>query len=318
MDLAFASCKDRSDQTSSLISTLICFLLYEWAAPMPRRFEEGNGCSSRRPVWLTPLKLCFFGGAKSRPLSIVPIFTLFTQRRTLCFNDARGATELFEAGVWCIAIRCLDCQALLLIFPVDILALNRSFMAVLEIYWKASHKCRHQMFGLSRFQHFSSSFLYILSMSPALNRSFVAVLEIYWQASHKYTLYRWQKYNKSWKTNTYMWEPGTQNRKVEANMLLDNLMEFMWEEGKFFLDAISDHPGIIFVALVIAFFLLLQRVGICYRFFLLQKLKIFQGEHQHPLPRGRDGGKRGDDGGKRGGAPEHKLEQQFQNIKCQI
>ena len=48
-------------------------------------------------------------------------------------------------------------------------------------------------------------------------------------------------------------------------------MEFMWEEGKFFLDAISDHPGIIFVALVIAFFLLLQRVGICYRFFFFFK-----------------------------------------------
>merc|ERR1712037_789157 len=40
------------------------------------------------------------------------------------------------------------------------------------------------------------------------------------------------------------------------------LVEFMWEEGKFFLDAISDHPGIIFVALLIAFFLLLQRVNI--------------------------------------------------------
>ena len=92
----------------------------------------------------------------------------------------------------------------------------------------------------------------------------MAVLEIYWQASHKYTSYGWQKYSKSWKTNTCENLEQIQKKKVEENMLLDNLMEFMWEEGKFFLDAISDHPGIIFVALVIAFFLLLQRVGICY------------------------------------------------------
>ena len=47
---------------------------------------------------------------------------------------------------------------------------------------------------------------------------------------------------------------------METN-ILDNLMMIMWEEGKFFLDAISDHPSTIFAILIIAYFLL-QRVVI--------------------------------------------------------
>ena len=50
---------------------------------------------------------------------------------------------------------------------------------------------------------------------------------------------------------------------IEANMLT-NLMGMLWEEGGFFLDAISDHPGIIFAIPIVAFFL-----------FLLLKVAIF-------------------------------------------
>ena len=68
--------------------------------------------------------------------------------------------------------------------------------------------------------------------------------------------------------------PGTQNKKIEANML-DNLMQTMWEEGKLFLDVISDlHPGAIFVILVIIVFFLLQRVKIFYRFFSTTRILI--------------------------------------------
>ena len=95
--------------SSSSSSSLICLPFYEWI--VSRRFEEGNACSFWLPVWLTPMKLCFLciqpiggGGAQkammtscNRPQSRLAL--PFLHLEALCFNDCRGATEIFERSV---------------------------------------------------------------------------------------------------------------------------------------------------------------------------------------------------------------------------
>ena len=59
--------------------------------------------------------------------------------------------------------------------------------------------------------------------------------------------------------------------------MVTKLMQMLWEEGEFILDAISDHPGIIFVTFLFAFFLfLLQKVATFEIFFYQPKKSDFQ------------------------------------------
>ena len=64
--------------------------------------------------------------------------------------------------------------------------------------------------------------------------------------------------------------------------MLANLMEMMREEGEFFLDTISNHPGTIFAILIVAFFLfLLLKVAIFNVIFFSNPKKV---EHHCPRP----------------------------------
>ena len=139
MQISWVGWSTRNKQPSSLNSSppssFVSFSMNGRSA-LPTRFEEGNACSSRRPVWLTPLKLSFFGAAKSHPLSRLSLpflhrgsfvsMTLVEQR-----NYSRRC-DVSPLDVWIAKI-----STFLLIFATYILnlspAFNRSFMVILEI-----------------------------------------------------------------------------------------------------------------------------------------------------------------------------------------